>query len=167
MMSIETPPIQPTNQQDQRPKGEESPTSPSSQSLAPQPGVGSSCSLGRPGSNPNPLCKKGEACGELAGVCTIDRVVLRRSEEESFGLDLEIRSSPLKVVITGLRPGGAAERESQGRMCVGDEIISIGESPVSSSSYRHVCELMHNLPATLRLEVRRPVSGETRKVNLY
>uniref|UniRef100_A0AAZ3R233 PDZ domain-containing protein n=1 Tax=Oncorhynchus tshawytscha TaxID=74940 RepID=A0AAZ3R233_ONCTS len=139
----------------------ESPTSPSSQFLAPQPGVGSSCSLGRPGSNPNPLCKKGEACSELAGVCTIDKVVLRRSEEESFGLDLEIKSSPLKVVITGLRPGGAAERESRGRMCVGDEIISIGETPVGSSSYHDVCELMHNLPVTLRLEVKRPVSGET------
>uniref|UniRef100_A0A8C7C649 PDZ domain containing 2 n=1 Tax=Oncorhynchus kisutch TaxID=8019 RepID=A0A8C7C649_ONCKI len=159
MMSIEAPPIQPTNQQNQRTKGEESPTSLSSQFLFPQPGVGSSCSLGQPGSNLNPLCKKGEACSELAGVCTIDKVVLRRSEEESFGLDLEIKSSPLKVVITGLRPGGAAERESQGRMCVGDEIISIGETPVGSSSYHDVCELMHNLPVTLRLEVKRPVSA--------
>ncbi|KAM9546150.1 PDZ domain-containing protein 2 isoform 1-T1 [Salvelinus alpinus] len=166
VMSIEAPPIQPTNQQNQRPKGEESPTSPSSQSLAPQLWVGSSCSLGRPGSSPNPLCKKGEACSELAGVCTIDRVVLRRSEEESFGLDLEIKSSPLKVVITGLRPGGAAERESQGRMCVGDEIISIGETPVGSSSYRDICELMHNLPVTLRLEVKRPVSAVDRLSSL-
>ncbi|XP_042177175.1 LOW QUALITY PROTEIN: PDZ domain-containing protein 2 [Oncorhynchus tshawytscha] len=163
MMSIEA---QPTNQQNQRTKGEESPTSPSSQFLAPQPGVGSSCSLGRPGSNPNPLCKKGEACSELAGVCTIDKVVLRRSEEESFGLDLEIKSSPLKVVITGLRPGGAAERESRGRMCVGDEIISIGETPVGSSSYHDVCELMHNLPVTLRLEVKRPVSAVDRLSSL-
>uniref|UniRef100_A0A8K9XPV0 PDZ domain containing 2 n=1 Tax=Oncorhynchus mykiss TaxID=8022 RepID=A0A8K9XPV0_ONCMY len=166
MMSIEAPQIQPTNQQNQRTKGEESPTSPSSQFLAPQFGVGSSCSLGRPGSNPNPLCKKGEACSELAGVCTIDKVVLRRSEEESFGLDLEIKSSPLKVVITGLRPGGAAERESQGRMCVGDEIISIGETPVGSSSYHDVCELMHNLPVTLRLEVKRPVSAVDRLSSL-
>ncbi|KAK6305921.1 hypothetical protein J4Q44_G00228460 [Coregonus suidteri] len=161
MMSIEAPPIQPTNQQNQnqRPKGEESPTSPSSQPLVPEPGVASSRSLGRPGSNPNPLCKKGEACSELAGVCTINRVVLRRSEEESFGMDLEIRSSPLKVVITGLRLGGAAERESQGRMCVGDEIVSIGDTPMCSSSYHDICELMHNLPVTLTLEVKRPVSG--------
>ncbi|XP_029573942.1 PDZ domain-containing protein 2 isoform X2 [Salmo trutta] len=166
MLSIEASPIQPTNQQNQRPKGEESPTSSSSQSLAPQPGVDSSCSLGRPGSNPKSLCKKGEACSELAGVYTIDRVVLRRSEEESFGLDLEIKSCPLKVVITGLRPGGAAERESQGRMFVGDEILSIGETPVGSSSYRDVCELMHNLPATLSLEVKRPVSAVDRLSSL-
>ncbi|KAL0193058.1 hypothetical protein M9458_011354, partial [Cirrhinus mrigala] len=49
-------------------------------------------------------CKKGES-SELAGVCTIDTIVLQRSETESFGLDLEIKSAPLKVLITGLRPG--------------------------------------------------------------
>lgn len=58
---------------------------------------------------PHDHCKKGEA-SELVGVCTIDTVTLRRSEDESFGLNLEIMSSPLKVVITGLKPGGAAER---------------------------------------------------------
>lgn len=58
---------------------------------------------------PHQHCKKGEA-SELVGVCTIDTVTLRRSEDESFGLNLEIMSSPLKVVITGLKPGGAAER---------------------------------------------------------
>uniref|UniRef100_A0A673W7T2 PDZ domain-containing protein 2-like n=1 Tax=Salmo trutta TaxID=8032 RepID=A0A673W7T2_SALTR len=167
MLSIEAPPIQPTNQQNQRPKGEESPMSPSFQPLIPEPGgVASSRSLGRPGSNPNSLCKKGEACGELAGVCTIDRVVLRRSEEESFGLDLEIRSCPLKVVITGLRHGGAAERESQGRMCVGDEIVSIGDTQMCSSSYHDICELMHNLPVTLTLEVKRPMSAVDRLSSL-
>lgn len=54
-------------------------------------------------------CKKGES-SELAGVCTIETVVLQRSEMESFGLDLEIKSAPLKVLVTGLRPGGVAER---------------------------------------------------------
>lgn len=54
-------------------------------------------------------CRRGEP-SELAGICTIETVVLKRSESESFGLDLEIKSSPLKVLITGLRPGGAAER---------------------------------------------------------
>lgn len=58
---------------------------------------------------PHQHCKKGDA-SELVGVCTIDTVILRRSEDESFGLNLEIMSSPLKVVITGLKPGGAAER---------------------------------------------------------
>lgn len=54
-------------------------------------------------------CKKGDA-SELVGVCTIDTVTLWRNEDESFGLDLEIMSSPLKVVITGLKSGGAADR---------------------------------------------------------
>lgn len=57
---------------------------------------------------PHQHCKRGDS--ELVGVCTIDTVTLWRSEDESFGLDLEIMSSPLKVIITGLKPGGAAER---------------------------------------------------------
>uniref|UniRef100_A0A670IXM9 PDZ domain containing 2 n=1 Tax=Podarcis muralis TaxID=64176 RepID=A0A670IXM9_PODMU len=39
-----------------------------------------------------------------------EAVTLTRNENESFGLDLEIHAIPLRVVITGLRPGGAAER---------------------------------------------------------
>lgn len=103
-------------------------------------------------------CKKGYA-SELAGVCAIDTVTLWRSEDESFGLDLEIISSPLKVIIAGLKPGGAAERESTGKLCPGDEIIKIEEKLVCSSSYQEIWELMLNLPLTLSLEVKRPISA--------
>ncbi|XP_034451574.1 PDZ domain-containing protein 2 isoform X3 [Hippoglossus hippoglossus] len=103
-------------------------------------------------------CKKGEI-SELLGVCAIDTVTLRRSEDESFGLDLEIMSSPLRVVITGLKPGGAAERGSSALLCPGDEIVKIGEKLVCSSSYQEICDLMHNLPMTLCLEVKKPVSA--------
>lgn len=58
---------------------------------------------------PHHHCKKGDT-SELAGVYTIDAITLCRNEDESFGLDLEIMSSPLKVIIAGLKPGGAAER---------------------------------------------------------
>ncbi|KAM4607763.1 PDZ domain-containing protein 2 isoform 2-T2 [Polymixia lowei] len=153
MMSIEAPnmPQQP------KPKGEESsPASASFQtpSQAPQPRG----TLPRTPGWMKGDCQKGEA-SELDGVCTIDTVILSRSEEESFGLDLEIKSSPLKVVITGLRPGGAAEMESMGKMCVGDEIVAIGDTLVCSSSYQDICELMHNLPVTLSLEIKRPISA--------
>ncbi|XP_069378939.1 PDZ domain-containing protein 2 isoform X2 [Paralichthys olivaceus] len=110
------------------------------------------------GSISHQQCKKGEI-SELVGVCAIDTVTLRRSEDESFGLDLEIMSSPLKVVITGLKPGGAASRGSSALLCPGDEIVKIGEKLVCSSSYQEICELMHNLPMTLCLEVKRPVSA--------
>uniref|UniRef100_A0A3B5AEG6 PDZ domain containing 2 n=1 Tax=Stegastes partitus TaxID=144197 RepID=A0A3B5AEG6_9TELE len=113
---------------------------------------------------PNQLCKKGDA-SELVGICTIDTVTLTRHEDESFGLDLEIMSSPLKVVIAGLKPGGAAERE-KGKLCPGDDIVKIGEKLVCSSSYQEICELMHNLPVTLSLEVKRPVSAVDRLSSL-
>ncbi|XP_053337107.1 PDZ domain-containing protein 2 isoform X1 [Clarias gariepinus] len=106
-------------------------------------------------------CRRGEL-SELAGICTIETVVLKRSESESFGLDLEIKSSPVRVLITGLRPGGAAEREAKGRMNVGDEIVTIGDTPVRTCSYQEICDLMHNLPVTLTLEIQKPVSAVDR-----
>uniref|UniRef100_A0A673KDF4 PDZ domain-containing protein 2-like n=1 Tax=Sinocyclocheilus rhinocerous TaxID=307959 RepID=A0A673KDF4_9TELE len=110
-------------------------------------------------------CKKGES-SELAGVCTIETIVLQRSESESFGLDLEIKSTPLKVLITGLRPGGVAEREASGKMSVGDEIVTIGDTPVCTSTYQEICDLMHNLPITLTLEIKKPVSAVDRLSSL-
>ncbi|XP_054629054.1 PDZ domain-containing protein 2 isoform X2 [Dunckerocampus dactyliophorus] len=105
-----------------------------------------------------PHCTKVET-SELLGVCTVETVILTRCEDESFGLDLEIMASPLKVVINRLKSGGAAERESKGVLCPGDEIVTIGETQVSSSSYQEICELMDNLPMTLSLEVKKPVSA--------
>ncbi|XP_062873576.1 PDZ domain-containing protein 2 isoform X2 [Trichomycterus rosablanca] len=110
-------------------------------------------------------CRKGEL-SELAGMCTIETVVLKRTESESFGLDLEIKSNPLKVLITGLKPGGAAEREAKGRLSVGDEIVAIGDTPVCTSSYQEICDLMHGLPITLTLEVKKPVSAVDRLCSL-
>ncbi|XP_047187330.1 PDZ domain-containing protein 2 [Scophthalmus maximus] len=146
MMSIEAP----NQQQASKSKADEPPPSQVTQSVR-NPGVAG-------GSTPYQLCQRGEV-SELVGVCAIDSVTLRRSEDESFGLDLEIMSSPLKVVITGLKPGGAAEKESSALLCPGDEIVKIGDKLVCSSSYQEICELMRNLPMTLCLEVKRPVSA--------
>lgn len=52
-------------------------------------------------------------------------------------------------------------QESEGKLSIGDEIVAIGDKQVCSSSYQEICELMHNLPLMLSLEVKRPVSGET------
>lgn len=116
-----------------------------------------------------------------------ERVTLRRSEEESFGLDLEITSSPLIVTVAGIKPGSAAAwvrfktfaprcvgghihmlspafvffQESAGRLRAGDQVLRVGDTWVHSCSYQEVCELMHTLPLTLELEVRR-AAGETR-----
>lgn len=62
-------------------------------------------------SPPGPYCTKAEV-RELTGICTIERMVLRRMETDSFGLDLEVTSSPLKVLIKGVQPGGVAEKVS-------------------------------------------------------
>ncbi|KAI1900338.1 hypothetical protein AGOR_G00048940 [Albula goreensis] len=152
MMSIECPNPLP------RPKGEEPPVT--SPTAPPTTQIGA-----RPTTRSPHHCKKVEP-SELAGVCTIEKVLLKRGKDESFGLDLEIKSSPLKVLVTGLRPGGAAARESSGRMCIGDEIVAIGETPVCTSSYQEICDLMHNLSETLTLEIKKPVSAVDRLSSL-
>lgn len=102
MMSNEAPNLS----QQQKPKVDE----PSSFMAPSQPNPpATQCGRNPRTVHPHQHCKKGDA-SDLVGVCTIDTVTLRRSKSESFGLDLEILSSPLKVVITGLKPGGAAER---------------------------------------------------------
>nr|XP_023679115.1 PDZ domain-containing protein 2-like isoform X2 [Paramormyrops kingsleyae] len=114
---------------------------------------------------PLPLCKKAEL-GEMGGACTTETVLLQRSEEESFGLDLEIKSSPLKVLITGLQPGGPAERESMGKLCVGDEILGIGDKLLCTSTYQEICDVLHTLPVSLTLQVKKPVSAVDRLSSL-
>ncbi|XP_050966616.1 PDZ domain-containing protein 2 isoform X1 [Labeo rohita] len=151
MMSIECP------NPPQKTKGEEPPVLPATPAQVTQNSTRPPCRLLH--------CKKGES-SELAGVCTIDTIVLQRSETESFGLDLEIKSAPLKVLITGLRPGGVAEREASGKMSVGDEIVTIGDTPVCTSTYQEICDLMHNLPLTLTLEIKKPVSAVDRLSSL-
>ncbi|KAM4746203.1 uncharacterized protein pdzd2 isoform 2-T2 [Anableps anableps] len=93
-------------------------------------------------------------------------VILKRKEEEMFGLELEIMSSPLKVMVAGLKPDRAAEWDCESKLCPGDEIVKIGDKPVNSSSYQEICELMHNLPLTLSLEVRQATSAVERLSNL-
>ncbi len=97
MMSIECP------NPPQKAKGEEQPLLPATAAQLTQNSTRLSCKMLH--------CKKGES-SELTGVCTIETIVLQRSETESFGLDLEIKFAPLKVLITGLRPGGVAQRVS-------------------------------------------------------
>ncbi|XP_036602226.1 PDZ domain-containing protein 2 [Trichosurus vulpecula] len=87
---------------------------------------------------------------------SLETVHLIRLEDESFGLDLEIQATPLKMVIRGLRPGGAAEREATGQLSVGDEIVSINGAPVNSLSYQETCHVIKNLPTALTLVVQRP-----------
>uniref|UniRef100_A0A663FJI1 PDZ domain containing 2 n=1 Tax=Aquila chrysaetos chrysaetos TaxID=223781 RepID=A0A663FJI1_AQUCH len=65
-------------------------------------------SYNKPVARTLPHSKKCEA-PDGAGQGQGEIVTLVRNEHESFGLDLEIQAMPLKVVVTGLRPGGAAE----------------------------------------------------------
>lgn len=57
-------------------------------------------------------CKMGDA-SELGGASSVNTVTLWRRADESFGIDVEIISYPVKVIITRLKPGGAA-----GRVCL-------------------------------------------------
>ncbi|XP_069483175.1 PDZ domain-containing protein 2 isoform X2 [Ambystoma mexicanum] len=89
-----------------------------------------------------------------------------RSEQESFGLDLEIKASPLKVLVTGLRLGGAAERASMGKLTAGDEILSINGVLISGMTYEETCHFVRNLPTSVSLEVQKSLSAVNRLSSL-
>ncbi|NXS49210.1 PDZD2 protein, partial [Balaeniceps rex] len=107
-------------------------------------------------------CEAPDGSGQGQG----EIVTLVRNEHESFGLDLEIQAVPLKVVVTGLRPGGAAEMGSMGKMAVGDEITTINSIPVSKMTYEEICLLMQCLPTSVTLEIQKAASAVSRFTNL-
>ncbi|XP_015261331.1 PREDICTED: PDZ domain-containing protein 2 [Gekko japonicus] len=109
---------------------------------------------------------RSEAQESPLGLSRMEVVTLTRNEKESFGLDLEIHATPLRVVITGLRPGGAAERASMGKMTAGDEILSINGIPIHEFTYDDVCQYVRCLPTSIMLHVQRPVSALSRLTNL-
>uniref|UniRef100_A0A8C4V0F0 Pro-interleukin-16 n=1 Tax=Falco tinnunculus TaxID=100819 RepID=A0A8C4V0F0_FALTI len=122
-------------------------------------------SYNKPATKTLPHTKKCEASdGARQGQGEI--VTLVRNEHESFGLDLEIQAMPLKVVVTGLRPGGAAEMGSMGKMAVGDEITTINSIPVSKMMYEEICLLMQCLPTSVTLEIQKAASAVSRFTNL-
>ncbi|KAG8456802.1 hypothetical protein GDO86_002549 [Hymenochirus boettgeri] len=96
------------------------------------------------------------------GKNSTETVHLLCSEYESVGLDLEIKESPLSVLITGLRPGGEAEKESMGKLTAGDEIISINGVRLSQMSYQETCDFIQCLPSSVTLEVRKTLSAVDR-----
>ncbi|XP_042660418.1 PDZ domain-containing protein 2 isoform X2 [Tyto alba] len=122
-------------------------------------------SYNKPVARTLPHSKKCEAL-DGAGQGQGEIVTLVRNEHESFGLDLEIQAMPLKVVVTGLRPGGAAEMGSMGKMAVGDEITTINSIPVSKMTYEEICLLMQCLPTSVTLEIQKAASAVSRFTNL-
>ncbi|KAK2521213.1 PDZ domain-containing protein 2-like [Columba livia] len=122
-------------------------------------------SYNKPVARTLPHSKKCEAPDE-AGQSQGEIVTLVRNEHESFGLDLEIQAMPLKVVVTGLRPGGPAEMGSMGKMAVGDEITTINSIPVSKMTYEEICLLMQCLPTSVTLEIQKASSAVSRYTNL-
>ncbi|XP_041884501.1 PDZ domain-containing protein 2 isoform X4 [Corvus kubaryi] len=112
-----------------------------------------------------PHSRKCEA-PDVAGQGQAEVITLVRNEHESFGLDLEIQAMPLKVVVTGMRPGGPAEMGSMGKMAVGDEITTINSIPVSKMTYEEICLLMQCLPTSVTLEIQKAASAVSRFTSL-
>ncbi|XP_051890288.1 PDZ domain-containing protein 2 [Pristis pectinata] len=115
----------------------------------------------KPVARPLPHSKRTESA-DASGLYQTETIHLLRKESESFGLDLEIKASPLRILITSLQPGGVAERESKGKLGPGDEVVLINSMPVCNMSYQETCSFMNDLPPSITLEVRKPVSAVDR-----
>ncbi|XP_063815340.1 PDZ domain-containing protein 2 isoform X2 [Pseudophryne corroboree] len=107
-----------------------------------------------------PQVKKAEGAEILSRPST-ETVDLLCSEYESVGLHLEIKESPVRVIITGLSHG-ETDKESMGKLAPGDEILTINGIQVSDLSYQETCDYVQCLPSAVTLEVRKPVSAVDR-----
>lgn len=70
----------------------------------------------------------------------------------------EVHTSPISLL--------SVHQDASGKMSVGDEIVTIGDTPVCTSTYQDICDLMHNLPITLTLEIKKPVSGKLQLIKM-
>ncbi|KAG8131202.1 putative PDZ domain-containing protein [Naja naja] len=104
-----------------------------------------------------PSIQKNEAQEIPLELSHVESITLSRNENESFGLDLEIHANPLRIVITGLQPGGAAERASMGRLVPRDEILSINAIPIYGFSYEEACQYVRSLPTSITLDIQKAV----------
>ncbi|KAK2512213.1 hypothetical protein Q9233_016485 [Columba guinea] len=95
---------------------------------------------------------------EGAGLSPGETLALFCHEHGSFGLDIQIQAMPLKVVVTGLRPGGPPEMGSIGKMAVGDEITTINRIPVSKMTHEEICLLMQCVPTSVTLQIQKASS---------
>ncbi|XP_072848970.2 PDZ domain-containing protein 2 isoform X2 [Pogona vitticeps] len=119
----------------------------------------------RPSGRVLPHVQRSEAQENHHGQNHSEAITLTRSENESFGLDLEIHAAPLRIVITGLRPGGAAERASKGKLVPGDDILSINGMPIHGFSYEELCQYVRCLPTSIRLDIQKAASALDRSSN--
>ncbi|XP_075697659.1 PDZ domain-containing protein 2 isoform X2 [Rhinoderma darwinii] len=108
-----------------------------------------------------PPVKKAEGA-EVLGKCNTETVDLLCSEYESVGLDLEIKESPVKIIIAGLRLHGETDKEPMGKLAPGDEILSINGVRVSDMTYQETCDYVQCLPSAVTLEVQKPISAVDR-----
>ncbi|XP_073537467.1 PDZ domain-containing protein 2 isoform X2 [Phyllobates terribilis] len=108
-----------------------------------------------------PPSKKSEEL-EVSGRCNTETVELLCSEYESVGLDLEIKESPVRIIIAALRLQGETDKEPMGKLTPGDEILSINGIRVSDLSYKETCDFVQCLPSAVTLEVRKPISAVDR-----
>ncbi|XP_013929352.1 PREDICTED: PDZ domain-containing protein 2-like [Thamnophis sirtalis] len=104
-----------------------------------------------------PSIQKNEAQEIPLEYSPVESITLCRDENESFGLDLEIHANPLRIVITGLQPGGAADRASMGRLAPRDEILSINAIPIYGFSYEEACQYVSSLPTSITLDIQKAV----------
>ncbi|KAK2506319.1 hypothetical protein MC885_015697 [Smutsia gigantea] len=74
----------------------------------------------KPVARVSPHCKRPEAEARSSGSETVN---LTDGADDTCGLDLKVQTTSIKVTVTGFRPGGTSEKESLGRLTIGDECV--------------------------------------------
>uniref|UniRef100_UPI00358FC9D7 PDZ domain-containing protein 2-like isoform X2 n=1 Tax=Myxine glutinosa TaxID=7769 RepID=UPI00358FC9D7 len=103
---------------------------------------------------------------EFSSERCVEEIELFKRENETFGLDLELKPSPTRVFIKSIQPGGITEKAGNGRLGKGDEILAVNGVRLGDLPVTEIFDILCCLPNHLQLTVHHPLMDENADVGL-
>uniref|UniRef100_A0A8C4WUB3 Pro-interleukin-16 n=2 Tax=Eptatretus burgeri TaxID=7764 RepID=A0A8C4WUB3_EPTBU len=103
---------------------------------------------------------------DLSSERCVEEIQLFKQENETFGLDLELKPSPTRVFIKSIQPGGITEKAGNGRLRNGDEILAVNGVRLGDLRVTEILNILCCLPNHLHLTVHHPLMDEKKDISL-
>ncbi|XP_008051497.1 PDZ domain-containing protein 2 [Carlito syrichta] len=121
----------------------------------------------RPVARVSPHCKRPEAEAEAeAQPGSSETVNPTGRANEPCSVDLKVQATAVKVTVPAFQAGGIMEKESLGKLTIGDIRVPTSSGPASALSHPDSSYLTENLPKTAPEQGQQPVTGLDRSPDL-
>ncbi|XP_052685136.1 multiple PDZ domain protein-like isoform X10 [Crassostrea angulata] len=92
--------------------------------------------------------------GNLTPLDVIQVVTLEKGASGlGFAIVEEVRDNQPGIFIRSITPGGVAAQD--GQLSVGDQILEVGDKPLTGVHYEKAIEILRNMQGTIKLKVRK------------